>query len=121
MDADDVLWYSRSRKSTNDFARARRQQEVMRALFEKMITLEAVKRIPEFYTIYRDNVKTDVSLPDILTLLPFATQLTDSSHLHHYFIGPQETYDWITYDGAMVLLPRPEAIQAIMAEALNLQ
>lgn len=119
MDADTVLWYVRTRKTTSDFARTRRQQEVLLAIFEKMLTLDAVKRAPEFYNIYKENVTTDLTLGDILPLLPLAAKVTDRSHLHHYFIGPQETYDWITYEGAMVLLPRPEAIKEVMRQALN--
>jgi len=52
MDADLVLWYVRSRKTTNDFARSKRQQEVLMALFHKMLSLNALRRAPEFYNIY---------------------------------------------------------------------
>lgn len=119
MDADTVLWYVRTRKTTNDFARTRRQQEVIQGIADKMLTLDAIKRAPEFYNIYKENVTTDINLGDILPLLPLAAKITDSSHINHYFIGPQQTYDWITYEGAMVLLPQPDAIAAVMRKALN--
>jgi LCP family protein required for cell wall assembly len=119
MDADTVLWYVRTRKTTNDFARGRRQQEVLQALYRKMLTLDAIKRVPEFYDIYKDNVTTDLGFTDIIRLLPLAAKITDTSHIKHYYIGPQQVWDWITPGGGMVLLPRPDAIQAVLRKALN--
>jgi LCP family protein required for cell wall assembly len=119
MDADDVLWYVRTRKTTNDFARTRRQQEVLQALFEKMLSLNAIKRVPEFYNIYKESVTTDLNFNDIVHLLPLAAKITDTSRIDQYFIGPQQVYDWITPEGGMVLLPRQDAIMKIMRKALN--
>jgi polyisoprenyl-teichoic acid--peptidoglycan teichoic acid transferase len=119
MDADDVLWYVRTRKTTNDFARTRRQQEVLQALFEKMLSLNAIKRVPEFYNIYKESVTTDLNFNDIVHLLPFAAKITDTSRINQYFIGPQQVYDWLTPEGGMVLLPRQDAIMKIMRKALN--
>lgn len=119
MDADDILWYVRSRKTSNDFARSRRQQEVLRAVFEKMLGMDAIRRIPEFYDLYKDNVTTDIGMGEILPLLPMAARIKDSSHLQNFYIGPEQTYDFITWDGAMVLMPRPEMIEKVMRKALN--
>ncbi|MEJ2600497.1 MAG: LCP family protein [Anaerolineales bacterium] len=119
MNADDVLWYVRTRKTTNDFARSRRQQEVLDALFNKMLSINALKRVPELYAAYHNSVKTDLGFTDIVRLLPFAAKITESSQIHSYFIGPGQTYDWITPDGGMVLLPRKDAIQAVLRKSLN--
>ncbi len=120
MNADDVLWYVRTRKTTNDFARSRRQQEVLHALFNKMLSINALKRVPELYAIYSNSVKTDLGFTDIVRLLPFAARLTDTSQIHNFFIGPGQVYNWITPDGGMVLLPRPDAIQAVLRKSLNI-
>lgn len=119
MDADMVLWYVRTRKTTNDFARGRRQQEVLNALFKKFLSMNAVRKVPEFYEIYKDSVETDMSFPDIVRLLPMATKLTDSSHLNHYYIGSEQVWDWISPDGGMVLLPRQDEIMKVLRQALN--
>lgn len=119
MDADTVLWYVRTRKTTNDFARARRQQEVLMAVFEKMLSLDALKRIPEFYAIYKDNVTTDMGLTTIVPLFPLAAQLVDTSRIRHYFIGPNQVYDWITPGGGMVLVPQQDAVMNVIRKALN--
>jgi polyisoprenyl-teichoic acid--peptidoglycan teichoic acid transferase len=120
MNADDALWYVRTRKTTNDFARSRRQQEVMHAIFNKMLSINALKRVPELYGIYHDNVITDLGFTDIIRLLPFAATLTDTSQIHNFFVGPGQVYDWITPDGGMVLLPRQDAIQAVLRKSLNI-
>jgi polyisoprenyl-teichoic acid--peptidoglycan teichoic acid transferase len=119
MDADDVLWYVRTRKTTNDFQRGRRQQEVLMALIEKMFSLNALKRIPEYYAIYKDNVSTDLTLANLVPLFPLAAQVTDSSKIHHYFIGPGQVSDWITPGGAMVLLPDRAKVMNTIRKALN--
>ena len=119
MDADTVLWYVRTRKTTNDFARARRQQEVLMAVFDKMLSLNALRRIPEFYAIYKDNVTTDMGLKDIVPFFPLAAQLVDTSRIHHYYIGPGQVSNWITPEGGMVLLPDKDAVMNVIRKALN--
>jgi LCP family protein required for cell wall assembly len=121
MDADTVLWYVRTRKTTSDLARNRRQQEVLRAIFDRLLTLDVITRFPQLYDQYDDSLITDMSWQDILPLLPVAAQITDPSRINHYFIGPQQTQDWITYEGAMVLLPIPDQINKIMKKALNIK
>ncbi len=119
MDADTILWYVRSRKSTNDFARNKRQQEVLKAIMDEVLTLKNIVRVPELYEIYKDMVITDMTLGDILPLIPLAAKLTDSQNINHNFIGPKQVSDWITPAGAMVLLPDMDAIRRIIRKAQN--
>jgi hypothetical protein len=105
MDADTVLWYVRSRKSTNDFARNRRQQEILLALFQKLLTLDAIRRAPEFYNIFKESVTTDIGLLEILSWLPLVARVAETGEIKNYYVGPGQVYDWITPDGAMVLVP----------------
>ncbi len=119
MDADTVLWYVRSRKTTNDFARNRRQQEVLWAIFEKMLSLDALKRAPEFYQIYKGNVKTDIGLLEILSWLPLAAKVAESRDINQYYIGPKQVYDWITPGGAMVLVPNQQLVMKIIRKSQN--
>lgn len=74
MDAEAALKYSRSRHSTNpneagDFARARRQQKVILALKDKVLSAETLfnpLKIKDLYSSYKDNVITNVELPEAL-------------------------------------------------------
>ena len=119
MDGDTALYYSRSRKSTSDFDRNRRQQEVVQGVIEKLISLYTIAKIPELYKIYVDNVTTNVKLSDIIPLIPVAARFKDTSKIKHYYIGRGQVSNWITPGGGQVLLPYQDAVIDIMRQALN--
>jgi LCP family protein required for cell wall assembly len=119
MDGETALWYVRSRYTTNDFDRTRRQQEVLQALFTRLLSLDAVGRAPELFDIYRQNVTTDLELADLTPLLPLAAQLSASGEIEQHLIGLGQVTPWTSYSGASVLLPNREAILEIMKDALN--
>jgi LCP family protein required for cell wall assembly len=119
MDGETALWYVRARYTTSDFDRGRRQEEVIIALGKKLLSLNALTRAPELYDTYRDNVTTDLSLNDVISWLPLAAKLSDTSRIHRFAIGPSQVYDWVNYSGAMVLVPIREAVLEVMRQALN--
>lgn len=120
MDGKTALWYARARKASNDFSRSRRQQEVLIAIADKLLTVDGLKRVPEFYEVYKDSVQTDLGLRDLLSFLPLAGKIAaDRSRLHHHFIGPEQVWDWITPGGGMVLLPNYPAIDALLRKAIK--
>jgi LCP family protein required for cell wall assembly len=121
MDGDTALWYARSRYSTNDIDRARRSQEVIEAIFNRMVSLDALLMADDMYEIYKTYVDTDVKLGDVISLIPLASKIRDNGDIRNYVIGYEHAYDWITPGGAMVLLPDIGLIQSVMGEALNLQ
>lgn len=119
MDGETALWYVRARYTTSDFDRARRQQEVLQALFKRFISLDAISRAPELFNIYRQNVTTDLTLGDITPLIPLADHLRDLSGVGRYVIGPEYVISWVVpYSGAMVLLPKREMISPLLRQAL---
>jgi LCP family protein required for cell wall assembly len=120
MNADTVLWYVRTRKTTSDIARNRRQQEVIQALLDKFISIDGIKRAPELFDIYKNSVKTDITLPVVLKWLPFAAKFLETRDIHQYFIGYKEVYDWITPEGAMVLVPNKPALMKVIRASQNL-
>lgn len=119
MDGETALWYVRSRYSTSDFERTRRQQEVLQAVFVKLLSLNGIKRAPDLYKIYKDNVTTDLKFSDLAALVPLAAKMSDTSLIQHYLIGRQQVTGWITPTGAQVLLPNREAILPIIKQAIN--
>jgi LCP family protein required for cell wall assembly len=119
MDGSTALWYVRSRMTTSDFDRTRRQQEVIQATFEKLISMNGIARAPELYAIYKDTVTTDMNFTDLAPLILLAAKMTDTSKIRHYYIGPAEVTGWITPTGASVLLPSRDAIMRIIYQAMN--
>jgi len=122
MDGQTALWYVRSRYSTSDFDRTRREQEVLIALFNKLMSLNALARIPELYQYYRSSVETNLPLDVAISLAPLAPQLlADPSRIQRYAIGPGQVTPTRTESGASVLIPNVEAIREILRQALNAQ
>jgi LCP family protein required for cell wall assembly len=121
MNGEVALWYARSRHSTNDIDRTRRAQEVIEAIFDRLMSLDVILKAPDLYNAYITYVQTDVSLGEVLNLLPFASAISNNRDIRNYVIGYDYSYDWYTAGGAQVLMPDIDAIQNLMIEALTLR
>jgi LCP family protein required for cell wall assembly len=119
MNGKTALWYVRSRYSTSDLDRGRRQQEVLEGVFTQLISINGLSRIPELYDIYKKNVETNIDLNLITDLLPVALKLAESREINNYSIGRGQVYDWINYSGAMVLVPVRESVLEVMREVIS--
>ncbi|MCS7011378.1 MAG: LCP family protein [Anaerolineales bacterium] len=117
MDGDLALWYARSRSKSSDFDRARRSQEVLRALYRRIRSPDVFGKIPELYGALQSSVNTDLGLQDLLHLMPLALQMTNAD-IRSYYIGRGYVSAWTTPKGAYVLRPNREAIQALLEQAL---
>lgn len=118
MDGATALWYVRSRHSTSDFDRTRRAQEVVAAIFARMMDAGALTRMPELYLQYSQDVETNMSIPQMAALLPTAAQVAaDRERITRHGIPQEITADWIMPDGGRVLLPDYEAVKEIVKEA----
>jgi polyisoprenyl-teichoic acid--peptidoglycan teichoic acid transferase len=121
MNGETALWYVRSRYTTSDFDRARRQQEVTNALFFTLLSLDGIKRAPEIYDIFKDTVRTDLELADITPLLPVALKIGDENAIQNYYIGPQQVSRYIVPgSGADVLLPIQYAVMDVIYQAAGI-
>jgi LCP family protein required for cell wall assembly len=117
MDGDLALWYTRSRMRSSDFDRGRRQQEVLRAIFNQGIRLNVIPKLPELYSQLSQNFITDLSLDNLLELAPLAYNLS-LPHIRSYYINKSYVQGWRTPSGAAVLLPKHNAILQLVAEAM---
>ena len=118
MDGQTALWYVRARYTTSDFNRARRSREVLLALFRGMVSINAISKAPALYDQYRANVDTDMSLQDIMALVPLATDLIQPGRIRLYNLTSEHVTSFVTETGAQVLLPNIEAIQGLFYQAL---
>ncbi len=118
MDGFKALCYVRMRHVTGDFDRMRRQQEVVLAIFNRVLSLDGLARAPELYTTFRSMVETDMDLDEILTLLPLAAKLSaDPSQITRLEIGVEMGELWrVPYSGASVIQPKWDAIQNMLHE-----
>jgi LCP family protein required for cell wall assembly len=115
----EALWYVRSRMTTNDFDRNYRQQLVLRAMLDRLISLGSIGKIPQLYETYQKNVTTNLDLETITSLSPIALHLSDSTLINQYYINQDAITEWVTPGGAQVLLPNYTVIRKILKKALN--
>ena len=120
MDGETALWYVRSRKTTSDFDRARRQQEVIQALVKKLLTLDNLTtNAPKIYKQLGETVETNMGLNQMLGLIPTALQFNNPDAFGRYVVDDSMVTEWIDPYGSLVLLPHQEEIREVMRRALN--
>lgn len=119
MSGESALWYVRSRYSTSDLDRGRRQQEVLEAVFDQLLNLDGLKRAPEFYEIYKQNVTTNLDFDFISGFLPIAYNLAESRDVGRFSIGAEQVYNWTNTSGAMVLIPMREPVLEVMRQVIS--
>lgn len=114
MNGEQALYYARSRKTTSDFDRARRQQQVLMALRRRVLEGGMVSRVPALWMALRDTVETDMNAADVVQLAKLGAAL-DSQHLYGMVLRSPLVSDWVTPQGGQVQLPDLPAI----SEALD--
>lgn len=114
MNGSQALFYARSRKTTSDFDRARRQQQVLMALRKRMLDADLVTRIPALWSALHSTVDTDLGAGDVFDLAKLGATI-DRDHLYGMVLRPPLVSDWITPQGAQVQIPDLEGI----SEALD--
>lgn len=111
MDGDLALWYARSRQSTNDFDRGRRQQQLVQAMLVKGVSLDLVDDVPELWDTYRENIETDLRLPEIIALAALGPAVNDNG-VQHLLLPANAFKAWrVPITGEAVQLPQWEAAQ----------
>ncbi len=115
MDGRRALQFARSRHGNNgegsDFARSKRQQKILLAVKDKILSWGLLSRPDKLYKIYRDierHLQTNISFNNLSSLLPLVKKI-DFHHLRHYVIddSPGGLLKPITTeDGAQVLVPK---------------
>jgi LCP family protein required for cell wall assembly len=117
LDGKRALWYARSRWSTSDFDRHRRQQQVLRGLYRQIMSLGVVPKIPSLWSALRENVSTDLDLPGLVRLGAIGVRL-DTANVKSRFVGGGVVAPWTGPNGQYVLIPDGEALSALVSEAL---
>jgi LCP family protein required for cell wall assembly len=118
MDGDTALWYVRSRYTTSDFDRTRRQQEVILGISQTLLNKNALTNIPGFFVTLANYVQSDLTLEMVEPFAEMATSLSIASISRAAVVPKTYARDWITPDGKMVVLPEYEAIRDLLAGLL---
>jgi polyisoprenyl-teichoic acid--peptidoglycan teichoic acid transferase len=115
MDGQRALEYARSRMSTSDFDRARRQQEVLVAIRQKALSPRSLPRLPLLGVIVLDSLETNLSPREVLALGVLAVRL-DPSRLRRVVLEPPLVNGRRRADGAAIQLPNWSLINPVIEE-----
>lgn len=110
----DALWYARTRRVADDFDRGRRQQQILRAIFRKALDTGQLANLPTLWGQLTAIVETDLTLQQVLPLIPIGLNLDVSEIENYTFIRTYHTTPWQTPSGDFVQLPNYEPIANLM-------
>ncbi|MBC8098193.1 MAG: LCP family protein [Armatimonadetes bacterium] len=116
LDADSALWYVRSRFTSSDLDRGRRQQDVLRAVWRKIRQSDVLGDLPTLWEQATRSVDTDLTLADALGFLPFATGLdADRITTYRFKMGDHIRNAWSpSPERAAILAPERAAVQTLI-------
>lgn len=115
FDGETTLKYARSRHTTSDYDRAKRQQDILLAIRNKAAQINLFSdfdKLKEFYSIYKQNIISDLSITEIMTLARISSNLRyenvlsnvlndDPTQKGGFLYTPAREF----YGGQFVLLP----------------
>jgi len=122
MDGELALQYARSRHMTDDFDRAARQQRLVMAIRDEVLSRESISslmtKLPSLYDAFSAAVRTDLSLEDMMHLAHIASRI-DLKDVQNAVIDHTMTKRYITDRGWDVLLPIPERIEPVVERLMR--
>ncbi|MBZ0293633.1 MAG: LCP family protein [Anaerolineae bacterium] len=123
MDGERLLQYARTRATQgSDFDRARRQQEVLKAMQAQLASLDGVGNLvaqaPSIYSELADSVVTNVPLDDIIRLGLLVREIP-SENIHSGVIDNLYVQLGTTETGDQILIPNYNAIRQLIQQVFN--
>ncbi len=125
LDAERLLQYARTRATFGgDFDRARRQQEVLRAFRDEVLTAgglaNIITQIPTLWDEVSSSIQTNLSLNQMLTLAQLAQEIP-STNITFGVIDNLYVDLAQTSSGDQVLIPRQSGINFLLQQVFNPQ
>jgi len=120
MDGELALKYARTRHSPGgDFDRAERQQQVIRAILDKVTRYDMLPQIApqalQLWNTISESVETNMTIDEMIRLANLATQIPPEK-IRSAVIDENYTMPWETPDGQQVLVPVRERIRQLRDE-----
>lgn len=119
LKGDLALWYVRSRRTSSDLDRGRRQQDVLRALYRKIRANGLLENFPALWQQVTQMVETDITLPDALNLLPVAVN-TETADVQYYTmrLNQEVKNGYSQNEGRFILEIQPQALAQLMQQVV---
>ena len=110
LDGGTALQYARSRKTTSDFDRALRQQQVMVALKDKVLSLGTFSNpvtLSRLLDSIGSHVKTNIQINEMLKMLEYSSKIDSGSVRQYVLDNAADGYlASRNINGAAVLVPK---------------
>ncbi len=122
MDGYTAQKYARTRHGDSDFDRARRQQQVIFAIRDKVLSLQSLPQLimqaPSLYGSVSQNVYTELSLDQIIQLGLWLSEI-EPQNIHTGVIDQIYVSDIMTSDGAAVLSLNTAALPTLLTQVFG--
>ncbi len=114
MDGKTALEYARSRHQTNDFDRMKRQQQVILAVRDKVLSLNIpLLRVPQLIELAGSSIQTDLKLDEMIALAGILRSI-DRNNIRYGAIDGTMTTTVVTPQGAMVQMADWDKVRALV-------
>ena len=121
MDGALALCYASYLDGIDEVDRMERQQQLLRVVFKKFTHESYLTKLPLLYSSYQGWVKTDISLTELMDMIPLSLRLADPDRIGYYMIGWDAVTVWEVpgYSQAKVLLPNEEVVREIILQTIE--
>lgn len=121
MDGEKALCYMRLRYGSDEASRNRRQQEILRQVFLRLVEGGNLIRLPDLYERYRSVIDSNLTREQVLGAWRLAIRLGDTTRTGFFHMGEEELKLWeiSQHPRAEVFLPNRPAIMRFMQSAVD--
>lgn len=121
MDGEQALCYVRWRSGSDEFARNRRQQEILWKIFFGLVENGNLIKLTSLFETYGTTVESSLRLEDLLKLAPLALEFGDPQRLKFYTLAEEDLTVWALpgQSAARVFLVNPEGVQRTLSRVIS--
>jgi LCP family protein required for cell wall assembly len=118
FDGVTALRYARTRHQDDDYHRVKRQQLVLLAIRDKLLSPEVIPQLPALIGAMNGLVRTDLAPEEMAALACLGPQI-DRANIRTLALTANHVIPWITPSGAQVSIPNRETLGPLVDEFLN--
>jgi len=116
MDGVTALRYARSRHGTSDYDRMARQQDVIMAARDKVLSLDIpLSRIPNLIELAGNSIQTDMNIDEVFALADIARKI-NRANIRYAIVEDSMTTTVTTPQGSMVEVADWEKVRRLVDE-----
>ncbi|MBW7886635.1 MAG: LCP family protein, partial [Caldilineaceae bacterium] len=117
LDGETALKYARTRNVDGDYSRARRQQDIIRSVADKVLNANMIPqllpRVPQLLVAMQNSIETDMPVPLGLELSK-VIKLDLIKNMQHLVLDNQYGQETFSSEGAWILVPDRTRVRAAL-------